>query len=100
MSWIYRECVCFYLFFQAAIDPTVQWRHGKYRLKWGGLAEQIFFKQQEHKKQPSQTNILIIQQVQANLIQECSNIDKPKPSVVSMPLINLMSTSEATKVVI
>lgn len=41
VSWIYRESICFYLFLQAAIDPTVQWRHGKYRLKWGGLAEEV-----------------------------------------------------------
>lgn len=41
VSWLYRETICYYLFLQAAVDPTVQWRHGKYRLKWGGLAEEI-----------------------------------------------------------
>ena len=41
VSWMYRETICLYLFIQAAINPTVQWRHGVYRLKWGGLAEEI-----------------------------------------------------------
>jgi hypothetical protein len=41
LSWLYRESICFYLFCKAAANPTVKWRQGKYRLKWGGLAEEI-----------------------------------------------------------
>jgi hypothetical protein len=41
ISWLYRESICFYLFIKAASNPTVKWRDGKYRLKWGGLAEEI-----------------------------------------------------------
>lgn len=41
LSWLYRETICYYLFLKAASNPTVRWRDGKYRLKWGGLAEEI-----------------------------------------------------------
>lgn len=41
VSWVYRESICFYLFIKAASNPTVKWRSGKYRLRWGGLAEEI-----------------------------------------------------------
>ena len=41
MAWLYRETICYYLFLKAASNPTVKWRDGKYRLKWGGLAEEI-----------------------------------------------------------
>ncbi len=41
LSWLYRESICFYLFCKAAANPTVKWRQGKYRLKWGGFAEEI-----------------------------------------------------------
>ena len=39
VAWLYRESICVYLFLKAACNPTVKWRNGKYRLKWGGLAE-------------------------------------------------------------
>ena len=41
ISWFYRETICFYLFVKAAANPTVKWRQGRYRLRWGGLAEEI-----------------------------------------------------------
>jgi hypothetical protein len=41
VTWIYRESICIYLFLKAASDPTVKWRNGKYRLRYGGLAEEI-----------------------------------------------------------
>lgn len=41
VSWLYRESICYYLFLKAASNPTVRWREGKYRLKWGGTAEEI-----------------------------------------------------------
>jgi hypothetical protein len=41
ISWFYRESICFYLFLKAAANPTVKWRQGRYRLMWGGLAEEI-----------------------------------------------------------
>ena len=41
IAWLYRELICFYLFLKAAANPTVKWRDGVYRLKWGGLAEEI-----------------------------------------------------------
>jgi len=47
LSWLYRESICFYLFCKAAVNPTVQWRQGKYRLKWGGLAEKVEPKNQK-----------------------------------------------------
>lgn len=41
IAWLYRESICIYLFLKASIDPTVKWRNGRYRLKYGGLAEEI-----------------------------------------------------------
>lgn len=41
IAWFYRESICIYLFLKAAVDPTVKWRNGKYRLLYGGLAEEI-----------------------------------------------------------
>lgn len=41
LAWFYRESICYYLFLKAASNPTVRWREGKYRLKWGGTAEEI-----------------------------------------------------------
>ena len=41
VAWLYRESICYYLFVKAGINPTVKWRDGKYRLKWGGLAEKV-----------------------------------------------------------
>lgn len=47
IAWLYRETICLYLFLKAASDPTVKWRNGKYRLKYGGLAEEIIEKTTE-----------------------------------------------------
>lgn len=40
LCWLYRETICYYLFLKA-INPTVKWRDGTYRLKWGGLSELV-----------------------------------------------------------
>ncbi len=47
VAWLYRESICFYLFLKAAWDPTVKWRNGRYRLRWGGYAEEIIDKNKE-----------------------------------------------------
>ena len=41
VAWLYREGICSYLFVKASLDPTVKWRNGRYRLLWGGLAQEI-----------------------------------------------------------
>ena len=41
ISWLYRESTCFYLFLKAASNPTVKWREGTFRLKWGSRAIKI-----------------------------------------------------------
>lgn len=40
LCWLYRETICYYLFLKA-INPTVKWRDGTYRLKWGGLSKLV-----------------------------------------------------------
>jgi len=64
LAWFYRETICLYLFIKAATNPTVKWRDGKYRLKWGGLAEEIIEKKSTELKAPIKSN--------SNLIDEKS----------------------------
>lgn len=40
-GWIMNETVRPYLFLQAVLDPLIQWRSRVYKLKWGGLAEEV-----------------------------------------------------------
>ena len=64
LAWFYRETICLYLFLKAASNPTVKWRDGIYRLKWGGLAEEIVEKKSIELKAPIKSN--------SNLIDEKS----------------------------
>ncbi|KAL7295516.1 hypothetical protein TKK_0011161 [Trichogramma kaykai] len=41
IGWILCEATRPYLFVQAVLDPLIQWRSRVYRLKWGGLAEEV-----------------------------------------------------------
>ncbi|XP_063989896.1 ceramide glucosyltransferase [Diachasmimorpha longicaudata] len=40
-GWILSEMTRPYLFIQAVLDPLIQWRSRVYKLKWGGLAEEV-----------------------------------------------------------
>jgi ceramide glucosyltransferase len=46
VSWLYREMTALPTFLRALFNQTVIWRTGTYRLKWGGVAEEI--KKQSH----------------------------------------------------
>lgn len=41
VAWTFRECGALYLFFHALWDPTIRWRTGLYRLRWGGTVEVV-----------------------------------------------------------
>ena len=41
IGWILCETTRPYLFAQAVLNPLIQWRSRVYRLKWGGLAEEV-----------------------------------------------------------
>ncbi|XP_011499940.1 PREDICTED: ceramide glucosyltransferase [Ceratosolen solmsi marchali] len=41
IGWLLCETTRPYLFVQAVLDPLIQWRSRVYRLKWGGLAEEV-----------------------------------------------------------
>lgn len=41
VSWLYRELTALPVFLRALWNPTVVWRSGVYRLRWGGVAEEI-----------------------------------------------------------
>jgi len=41
VAWMVRECGAPYLYFKAMSDPTITWRTGTFRLKWGGTAEEV-----------------------------------------------------------
>lgn len=40
-AWLYRESTALFIFLKALLQPTVTWRSRTYKLKWGGLAEEI-----------------------------------------------------------
>jgi len=41
MGWLFRECSSPYLYLHALWDPAIRWRERTYRLKWGGVAEEL-----------------------------------------------------------
>lgn len=41
IGWLLCETTRPYLFVQAVMDPLIQWRSRVYRLKWGGVAEEV-----------------------------------------------------------
>jgi len=41
VAWVFRETTALLVFFKALLDPDIKWRTGTYRLKWGGIAEEI-----------------------------------------------------------
>ncbi|KDR09706.1 hypothetical protein L798_15636, partial [Zootermopsis nevadensis] len=41
MGWLFRECSSPYLFLHALWDPAIRWRTRTYKLKWGGVAEEL-----------------------------------------------------------
>lgn len=41
VAWTFRECGAFYLFLHALWNPTIRWRAGLYRLRWGGAVEVV-----------------------------------------------------------
>jgi ceramide glucosyltransferase len=40
-AWSFRELTALLVFLKALWDPDIRWRTGTYRLKWGGIAEEI-----------------------------------------------------------
>ncbi|XP_064477066.1 ceramide glucosyltransferase-like isoform X2 [Ornithodoros turicata] len=41
VAWTFRECSALYLFLHALWDPTIRWRAGTFRLRWGGTVEVV-----------------------------------------------------------
>ncbi|KPL96858.1 ceramide glucosyltransferase-like protein [Sarcoptes scabiei] len=41
IAWLSRELFALALFTRALWEPDIQWRAGTYRLKWGGIAEEV-----------------------------------------------------------
>jgi len=41
VSWLFREFTSLPLFLRALFNPTISWRTGTYKLKWGGVAVQL-----------------------------------------------------------
>lgn len=41
IGWMLRECSVLFLFCKAIFDPTIRWRTGTYKLKWGGQVEVV-----------------------------------------------------------
>lgn len=40
-GWLLSEITRPYLFLQAVLDPLIQWRSRVYKLRWGGVAEEV-----------------------------------------------------------
>ncbi len=40
-GWLLRECSALVLFLFALTKPTIKWRVGVYRLRWGGIVEEV-----------------------------------------------------------
>ena len=40
-GWLLNETTRPYLFLQAVLDPIIQWRSRVYKLRWGGIAEEV-----------------------------------------------------------
>lgn len=41
IAWLLRELFALVLFARALWEPDIRWRAGTYKLKWGGVAEEI-----------------------------------------------------------
>ncbi|XP_015789939.1 ceramide glucosyltransferase [Tetranychus urticae] len=41
IAWCFREFTAVIVFLKALWDPEIKWRTGTYKLKWGGLAEEV-----------------------------------------------------------
>ncbi|KAF4527936.1 hypothetical protein B566_EDAN012829 [Ephemera danica] len=41
IGWLFREYSGPYLFLQALWDPTIHWRSRSFKLRWGGVAEEV-----------------------------------------------------------
>lgn len=98
IAWLYRESICIYLFLKASIDPTVKWRNGRYRLRYGGLAEEII----ESNKQPGSSSIQnSLQDVEknANTTQNNSlnSIDSTSRKNLNLASFNSIYTSSHQK---
>lgn len=41
IAWLFRESTALLVFFKALLYPEIHWRTGTYKLKWGGIAEEV-----------------------------------------------------------
>lgn len=41
VAWAFRECSAVYLFLKAVWNPQIRWRTGTYKIRWGGIAEEV-----------------------------------------------------------
>lgn len=41
IAWLLRELFALVLFARALWEPDIHWRAGTYKLKWGGIAEEV-----------------------------------------------------------
>lgn len=41
IAWFFRELVALVWYVKALHDPEIRWRTGCYKLKWGGVAEEV-----------------------------------------------------------
>lgn len=41
IAWLLRESFALVLFARALWEPDIRWRTGTYKLKWGGIAEEV-----------------------------------------------------------
>ena len=76
ITWFYRESICIYLFLKAAVDPTVKWRNGTYRLKYGGLAEEVIDSKSEKEKKKSTLNDIELTAPQIRTTSPQTNINR------------------------
>ncbi len=101
MSWLYRESVCFYLFIKAASNPTVKWREGKYRLKWGGLAEEIReTNNSDSKLVQSTSNTSSLSNIEGKSIEKAGSLNNSNSNLLTSDNLNktnLLATSSVNK---
>ena len=41
VAWLLREAYAPILFARAICDPVIRWRGGDFRLRWGGVVEEV-----------------------------------------------------------
>lgn len=41
VAWLLRESYAPVLFLRALWDPVIQWRHGLFKLRWGGIVDEV-----------------------------------------------------------